>query len=106
MKKSAPVAVLVSRAIGFRVHATSREKVFAYTQGRSEVVFTVSTFKGTLGRPRNGSPGGFGINTKVSIKVLGNRGKKVVRRQTVTLADLVNGELVYLGTKKTVFGGR
>jgi hypothetical protein len=32
MKKPATTAVLVSRAIGFRAHAASREKVFAYTQ--------------------------------------------------------------------------
>lgn len=38
------------------------------------------------------------------IKVLGNRGKKVVRRSVVSLASLVNGNVTYLGTKKTVFG--
>lgn len=104
MKKPANNAVLVSRAIGFRAHATSCEKVFVYTQGRSEVVFTVVTLKGERGRPRKGAENGYGVNTAVVIKVLGNRGKKVVRRSLVSLASLVNGNVTYLGTKKTVFG--
>jgi len=104
MNKPANNAVLVSRALGFRAHATSREKVFAYIKGRSEVVFTVVTLKGERGRPRKGAENGYGVNTVVVIKVLGNRGKKVVRRSLVSLASLVNGNVTYLGTKKTVFG--
>lgn len=99
-------AILVSRSVGFRAHASCPDKVFSYTQGRSSVVFTVVTFKGERGRPRKGAETGYGINTAVVIKVLGNRGKKVVRRSLVTLASLINGNVTYLGTKETVFGGR
>lgn len=96
-------AQIVSKALGFRVHASNPSKVFAVLTGRSEVVFSVVCLKGTCGRPRRDQPSGYGVNTLVVLQTLGKRGKKL-QRKVMDLSELVNNGVTYLGTKETVFG--